>query len=102
MSPPLRDLPRRREPPRQGRDSGCLSAVPRVPKKPGYKYENSNRYYRGRVLAELRKASEDGVTLCDLGSALRDGFSNNDLPLVESIVRSLQKDGLAVFDGCHP
>ena len=75
-----------------------LSVMPRPPKKPGRRYEGSNRYYRGRALAELREAPEDGVTLHDLGAALREGFTDDDLPWLEDIVRSLEKDGLAVFD----
>ena len=76
----------------------ALSAAPRHPKKPGHAYEGSNRYYRGRVLAKLRGAPEEGITLSDLGAALREGFTDDDLPWVEGIVRSLEKDGLAVFD----
>ncbi len=77
----------------------ALSAVPRVPKKPGYRYEGSNRYYRGRALARLRQAPDDGVTRQDLGAALRDGFADADLPWVEGVARSLEKDGLVVLDG---
>ena len=76
----------------------AISASPRPPKKPGQSYEGSNRYYRGRVLAKLREASEHGITLRNLGLALRDGFTDDDLPWVEGVVRSLEKDGLAVFD----
>lgn len=74
----------------------ALAAVPYSPKKPAYKYEGSNRYYRGRALACLRDAPEGGVTLRDLGAALREGLSDGDLPWVEGIARSLEKDGLAV------
>ncbi len=76
-----------------------LSATPRPPKKPGYRYEGSNRYYRGRALARLREAPESGVTLRDLGAALRDGFTDGDLPWIEGVARSLEKDSLAVLDG---
>ena len=76
----------------------ALAATPRSPQKPGHKYEGSNRYYRGRVLARLREAPEGGVTLRDLGVALRDGFTDEDLPWVEAVAYSLEKDGLAVLD----
>ena len=80
----------------------ALAATPRSSKKPGYKYEGSNRYYRGRVLARLREASEDGITLRDLGAALRNGFTDGDLSWLEAVVRSLEKDGLAVLDNTSP
>ncbi|QIN79234.1 A/G-specific adenine glycosylase [Rubrobacter marinus] len=80
----------------------ALSASPRAAKKPVYRYKGSNRYYRGRALAKLREAPEEGVTLRDLGAALRDGFTEADLPWVEGVARSLEKDGLAVLDGAKP
>ncbi len=79
----------------------AFAAVPYSPKKPAYRYEGSNRYYRGRALACLRDAPEDGVTLRDLGAALREGFTDADLSWVEGIARSLEKDGLAVLSEQH-
>ena len=80
----------------------ALASAPRAPKKPGYRYEGSNRYYRGRALARLREAPDDGVTLRDLGAALRDGFAEGDLPWIEGVARSLEKDGLAVLEKTPP
>lgn len=80
----------------------ALSATARAPKKPGYRYEGSNRYYRGRALARLREAPEVGINLRDLGAALRDGFTDADLPWIEGVARSLERDGLAVLDGTSP
>jgi A/G-specific adenine glycosylase len=59
------------------------------------KYEGSNRYYRGRVLAVLREAPPKGVTLRELGEVLREGFGAADLPWLRGVVESLRKDGLA-------
>ena len=79
-----------------------LSSTPRSRKKPGSGYEGSNRYYRGRALARLREAPEDGVTLRDLADALLDGVTDEDLTWAEAVVRSLEKDGLAVLVRTSP
>ena len=62
--------------------------------KAAYKYEGSNRYYRGRVLAALREAPEGDITLRELGEGLREGFGEEDLPWLRGVVESLEKDGL--------
>ena len=74
-----------------------------TPRGPAYRYEDSNRYYRGRVLAHLRDASlderaEDGIALQELGSQVRDGFTEGDVPWLYGVVESLRKDGLAVAE----
>jgi A/G-specific adenine glycosylase len=71
-----------------------LASLPRGGRVTG-KYEDSNRYYRGRVLAVLREAPEDGILLRELGEGLREGFSEEELPWLHGVVESLEKDGLA-------
>ena len=64
----------------------------------GYRYEGTNRYYRGRVLAALRALPADeakGVELRELGSALRPDFTDDELPWISGVVESLRQDGLA-------
>jgi len=56
---------------------------------------DSNRHYRGRVLAVLREAPPEGVALGELGEELREGFGEADLPWLWGVVESLRKDGLA-------
>ncbi len=80
---------------------GRLASLPRA-EKASYKYEDSNRYYRGRVLAALREAPEEGVTLRELGQGLRESFGEEDLPWLRNVVGSLEKDGLAVVEGERP
>ena len=53
-------------------------------------------------MARLREAPDGGITLRDLGGALRGGFTDEDLPWAEAVVRSLEKDGLAVLVGTPP
>lgn len=79
---------------------GSVAPAPREPrakKGSGHRYEDSNRYYRGRVLARLRE-SEEGVDLRELGRGLRDGFGEEDLTWIRGVVESLQSDGLAVAE----
>ena len=79
----------------------ALSSLPRA-EKAAHKYEGSNRYYRGRVLAMLREAPEEGVTLRELGEGLHEGFAEGDLPpwLLDA-VESLGKDGLVAVSSAR-
>jgi A/G-specific adenine glycosylase len=70
---------------------------------PAYRYEDSNRFLRGRVLARLRDASlgegaDDGIAIKDLGGQIRDDFGDGDVPWLYRVIESLQKDGLAVAE----
>lgn len=60
-------------------------------------FEGSNRFYRGRAIAALREA-DSGLDLGDLGARLRDDYSEQDLPWLVDLVRSLERDGLAVAE----
>jgi len=80
-----------------------LAAVPRAPKGGTvYRYEDSNRFWRGRVLARLREAPAEGVSLRELGAGLREEFGEGDLDRLRTVVGSLEKDDLAVTDEVHP
>lgn len=80
---------------------GTLATLSR-PERATYRYEDSNRYYRGRVLAALREAPEEGIALRELGEGLREGFGEENLPWLCGVVESLEKDGLAVIEGQRP
>ena len=63
-------------------------------------FENTSRYFRGRIVEELRalpESNRDGLPLPELGSRVRSGFAETDLPWLEGLVRGLQRDGLAVI-----
>lgn len=65
---------------------------------PSSRYEGTNRYFRGRVLAELRDLPTNdpaGIDLRSLGGRLRADFSDEELPWIAGVVESLRKDGLA-------
>jgi A/G-specific adenine glycosylase len=69
----------------------------RTPGAPEGSYAGSNRYYRGRIIDALRDHDDDaaGLPLEELGVAVRDDFSPDLLPWLDTLVRGLQKDGLA-------
>ena len=69
-----------------------------VRKTPSFRYEDSNRFFRGRVLAELRadsRAGGDGLALLEIGRRVKPGFEGGDAPWLYAAVESLCKDGLA-------
>jgi A/G-specific adenine glycosylase len=71
-----------------------LASLPRGGRNTG-RYEGSNRYYRGRVLAVLREAPGEGITLRELAERLREDLREEELPWLRGVVESLEKDGLA-------
>jgi A/G-specific adenine glycosylase len=73
---------------------GTIASLPRA-ERATYRYEGSNRYYRGRVLAVLREAPSGGIPLRELGEGLREDFGEEELPWLRGVVESLEKDGLA-------
>ncbi|MGH2558053.1 MAG: A/G-specific adenine glycosylase [Thermomicrobiales bacterium] len=89
------------------------SALAELPKgvrlKREGQYDGSNRYYRGRVIAALRDhALDDPVPLRTLGPFVRDDFSEEHLPWLNTVVEGLSRDGLAmvaedalVYDADH-
>lgn len=79
---------------------GALADLPRRANRSAPRYDGSNRYYRGRVLAELRglptaAGAEVGIPIHDLGARVREGFGAEDVPWLYGVVESLSRDGLA-------
>jgi A/G-specific adenine glycosylase len=63
-------------------------------------FESTTRYYRGKIVDVLRSLPQDSATGIDfdqLGSRVRPGFSQDDLPWLRGLVEGLQRDGLAVI-----
>lgn len=61
-------------------------------------FAESNRFYRGRVVAALRDLAalgEADVPLAELGPRVREGFADEHLPWLYGVVQGLVKDGLA-------
>ncbi len=69
-------------------------------KKNSDPFETSSRYFRGRIVEVLRALpphDNAGIALTQLGPQVRDGFSPQDLPWLQSLVEGLQRDGLAAI-----
>jgi A/G-specific adenine glycosylase len=63
-------------------------------------FEQTTRYFRGRIVEALRGLPEHdqaGIDLLHLGPRVREGFSEKDLPWLRGLVDGLQRDGLAVI-----
>ena len=72
---------------------------------PAQPFEQSSRYYRGRVVEALRaipEAESAGIELEELGRLIRNDYSRNDRPWLRAIVEGLQRDGLAVIAEDRP
>lgn len=61
-------------------------------------FEQTNRYFRGRILDELRAHEGEGVSLAEIGSAIRAGFAGTDYPWLLELVQALERDGLLVME----
>ncbi len=73
--------------------------------RPAQPFETTNRYYRGRIVEQLRAVPEDdgkGIDLFQLGPRVRDGFSAADVPWLRNLVEGLERDGLAVISEASP
>jgi A/G-specific adenine glycosylase len=83
----------------RARDEAISAGWPKPERKtPVYRYEDSKRYYRGRVLSVLRRISRsDGgvITLRELGRQVKPDFDEGDPYWLYAAVESLCKDGLA-------
>jgi A/G-specific adenine glycosylase len=60
-------------------------------------FEQTNRYFRGRIVDALRVHEDDGIPLSDLGPLLRPEFGESDVPWLLEIVQGLERDGLAAI-----
>ncbi|HEV2072900.1 MAG TPA: A/G-specific adenine glycosylase [Thermomicrobiales bacterium] len=60
-------------------------------------FEQTNRYFRGRIVDALRVHQDDGIPLSDLGPLLRPEFGESDVPWLLEMVEGLERDGLAAI-----
>jgi A/G-specific adenine glycosylase len=75
----------------------ALAGLPRAEKdSSGQKYEDTNRYLRGRVLARLREeANPGGLPLPELARLLRENATDVEPVRLKAVVEGLERDGLA-------
>ena len=62
-------------------------------------YAGSNRFYRGRAIEALRQLGPgQTLPLPALGRQLKDGFGDDDMPWLRTLVDGLARDGLLALD----
>jgi A/G-specific adenine glycosylase len=69
-------------------------------RKPTVPFERTSRYYRGRIVETLRGLPEQeraGIALEELGTKVKEGFAEENIPWLRGLVEGLQRDGLAVI-----
>ena len=62
----------------------------------GVPFEQTSRYFRGRIVDALRAHEGEGVALADIGPLLRQDFSDEYMTWLVELVNGLERDGLAV------
>ena len=65
-------------------------------------FEQTNRYFRGRIMDELRNHEGQGVTLAEMGPAVKAGFASGDYPWLLELVTALEGDGLLMIGDGNP
>ncbi|MGH2568398.1 MAG: hypothetical protein ACRDGA_08670, partial [Bacteroidota bacterium] len=62
-----------------------------------------NRLYRGRIVELLRKRRNNrALSRILLGKRVKENFSRRDLPWLQGLLRSLQRDGLVALHAGSP
>lgn len=75
----------------------ALAANGKSPKGKGIPFEQTNRYFRGRILDQLRAHEGEGVSLAEMGTVVKSGFASTDYPWLLELVTALERDGLLVI-----
>ncbi len=70
----------------QPRGRGKAAAIP---------FEQTNRYFRGRIVDALRDHPGEGIAVRDLGPMVKPEFTADDMTWLVELVHGLERDGLA-------
>lgn len=62
---------------------------------PAIPFEQTNRYFRGRIIDALRDHGDDALPLDALGPIVKPDFTAVDMPWLTELVVALERDGLA-------
>lgn len=73
----------------------------KAPKSKSIPFEQTNRYFRGRIMDELRAHEGEGVSLEEMGPVVKSGFASEDYPWLLELVTALERDGLLLVDERH-
>lgn len=57
-------------------------------------FEQTTRYFRGRIVDALRDHEGEGLAAIELGPAIKPGFTKTDLPWLIDLIHGLERDGL--------
>lgn len=60
-------------------------------------FEQTNRYFRGRIMDVLRDHETGSIRLEDLGPMVKPDFASNDVPWLTELVVALERDGLTAI-----
>jgi A/G-specific adenine glycosylase len=60
-------------------------------------FQQSNRYFRGRIMDVLRDREEPSIALRELGPMIKPEFEPTDLPWLTELVIALERDGLTAI-----
>ena len=64
-------------------------------KSPAVPFEQTNRYFRGRIVDALRDHPGDGIAVAELGPLVKPEFAAEDMAWLIELVHGLERDGLA-------
>lgn len=59
-------------------------------------FEQTNRYFRGRIVDALRAHEGEGMALGEIGPLVRDDFSDEHMTWLIELANGLERDGLAM------
>ena len=83
--------------------NGILTKTQSAYKNKREKFEDSTRYYRGRIVAHLRGLAEgESHSLEMLGSMVKLNYTTDDESWLLILLDGLQHDGLVVLSGTVP
>jgi A/G-specific adenine glycosylase len=76
--------------------------VPYKSIKPNQPFNQTSRFYRGRIVAVLgQQPSSKALTLFDLGPIIKDDFTDDDLPWLKNLLAGLVRDGLVAWENAE-
>ena len=79
----------------EGNDNNLAGSTTTCVGKRQPRFQDSNRYYRGRIVDLLRRAKTgQGLTLLELGNILRPDFESEHIAWLEQVILGLERDGL--------
>ena len=81
---------------------GALLEASRAKLGKSIPFEQTNRYFRGRIMDELRAHEGEGVSLAEMGPAVKAGFAKADYPWLLELVNALERDGLLAIETSVP